>query len=236
MCQSFPVTVPACPHGVCWRFPGSLLCSGRLLVVCSIGLVWFHTHHCPLRVLSSPDWTHMLPSLENSCHGHCTCQIGASGRGMSSWAWAPPFLWGPEISWERGNGVDLAGSMLALTSLLLARWCWLCLPRGAHGPVLQQPQSPESCSCSSQRAGTPRYIQIITSALEPWPTARSPSQQWGSWVCWCQSPQPYPGCGTQRGQAAPLLTNKLSEVLLGSFTTGKPNTLDILIVCCEIVS
>lgn len=40
----------------------------------------------------------------------------------------------------------------------------------------------------------------------------------------------------ERGEAAPVLINKLSEVLLGSFTTGKPNTLNILVICCEIVS
>lgn len=41
--------------------------------------------------------------------------------------------------------------------------------------------------------------------------------------------------GTQ-GTAAPLLTNRLCEVLLASVTTGKPSTLGILVICCEIVS
>lgn len=162
------MTVPACPHSVCWRFPGSLLCSERLLVVCSIGLVWFHTQHCPLSVLSSPDGTHMLPSLENSCPGHCTCQVGASGKGMPPQALVTSSSVGPGVSWEEGKR-DRAGRFHAglhlpaapqATSGLRPQMCPRPLSPGS-------PRSPESCPCSSQRAGTPRYIQIITSALEP---------------------------------------------------------------------
>lgn len=148
--------------------------------------------------------------------------------------WHLLFCGALESPGRRGNGIELAAPVLAFTSPCSPGDPGSVSPDVPMATLPGSPRSPESCSCSSQRAGTPHYIQIITSALEPWGTARNPSQQQqspqqqGSPACW--------GCAAGGGEAAPLLTNKLSEVLLGSFTTGKPNSLDILVVCCEIVS
>lgn len=83
---------------------------------------------------------------------------------------------------------------------------------GSVPPVCPQllshgsPRSLESCSCSSQRAGTPQCIQTITSALEPCPAAWGPPAA-GQPVCCVATPALSPGCGTERAQAAPLLTS-----------------------------
>lgn len=84
------------------------------------------------------------------------------------------------------------------------------------------------------------YLSLgaLTNSRESLPAAAIPLQQ-GSRAGWCQPSRALsPGLWYRKeeGEAAPLLTNKLSEVLLGLFTTGKPNTLDILVICCEIVS
>lgn len=97
------------------------------------------------------------------------------------------------------------------------------LPRCAHGSPRNRravPAPPKGRHTSLHRSD---YLSLgaLLNSLQS-------SQQ--------QAAQPYcPGRGTQ-DTAAPLLTNRLCEVLLASVTTGKPSTLDILVICCEIVS
>lgn len=156
----------------------------------------------------------MLPSLENSCRGHCTCQVGASGKGMPPRALAPPLLWGLESPGRRGNGTELAVP------------CWLHLP---SAPQVTQ-VCPPSCA-----HGSPRSRRAVPAP----PKGRNASLHPNDYLslgALLSSLALLPGPGHTGGTAAPLLTNRLCEVLLASITTGKPNTLDILVICCEIVS
>lgn len=172
----------------------------------------------------------MLPSLENSCH--CTCQVGASGKGMPSWALAPPLLWGPEISWEEGKwgraGWSHVGLHLPAAPQVTPGLCPQMCPR--------QPQEPGELFLllpkgrnTSQHPNNYLSLGALTSSQQ------SPSSG-AAGRAGVSHRSSSPGLWGRRGRGCSSAQNKLSEVLLGSFTTGKPNTLDILVVCCEIVS
>lgn len=79
-----------CPCGVCSRGspPRSLLCSARLLLVCSFGLVWFHIHPCPHWFPELSRLTPRTTEPEESQHGHVPA--GCWCKGVCPWLWTPP--------------------------------------------------------------------------------------------------------------------------------------------------
>lgn len=135
-----------------WRFPGSLLRTGRLLVVCSI---WACLVSHPPLPPQCPELSRLnLPAaLENSCHGHCTCQVGAMALPCLHRPWHLLFC-GARIPWEEGKW-DGAG------------WCHLALASPCPQVTLAlSPRCATAAPGASHRAGTPHCTQI-TSALEP---------------------------------------------------------------------
>lgn len=124
MSNFFPLTVTEFARGVCRRgSPASLLCSERLLVVCSFGLVWFHTCPCP----------HRFPELSRP--NACTAEPGESPDvGTARARWTPVvracvrrsghLLFSGALKISLGEGkrdaatLELAGPTLAFTSPL----------------------------------------------------------------------------------------------------------------------
>lgn len=142
----------------------SLLCSTRLLVVCSFGLVWFHTHPCPHRFPElfqpNPHTTEpgehpgkgtarpMLACVRRSAHLLCTGALKIS-LGEGKWDAAP---------------LELAGPTLAFTSPL---------PSGDTGsvcPDLPAGRSPRAAP-GPGRAGSGHVLWVPAEQLtgEPFP-------------------------------------------------------------------
>lgn len=175
-----PCVSPRC----LWRFPGSLLRTGRLLVVCSI---WACLVSHPPLPPQCPELSRLNPPaqpgelLSRALHVPGRCY----GTAKPPRALAPPLLWGPEIPWEEGKWGGAGRCHLALASP--------CCP-GDAGSV---PQVCPQLLChgsprASHRAGTPHCTQTITSALEP-------STAWHPLALGQPSvlvPALSPGCGT----------------------------------------
>lgn len=188
-----PCVSPRC----LWRFPGSLLRTGRLLVVCSI---WACLVSHPPLPPQCPELSRLNPPaqpgelLSRALHVPGRCY----GTAMPPRALAAPLLWGPEIPWEEGKWDGaLASPRCPGEAGSVPQVCPQLLCHGRHTSLHPNNYlSPgASSSLASPGSGTAHLVTL-----------------WDS-----------------RGQAAPLSP-------ASSSTTGKPNTWDILVVCCEIVS
>jgi len=106
-------------------------------------------------------------------------------------------------------------------------------PRGSRGTSGGGTEQPTPSPAHAAEGHAARCLRPCTSASEPRRAGGKPSRQRGSHAAAAiRSRGTQPGSG----EGAPRLVRRLSKVLLGSSEAGKPNSLHILVVCCEIVS